>query len=214
MSSTRSTLQTIEAPLAFKEAIRTKILDAFIGLIPEDKLDQLISDEVSAFFDSDQAVIVQTRLQDRDSKALHPVGTNPWNGQRHRTLDEVTTFGCGMAPFRQLVWAELNNYIQPKITALFNDTASQVNKELDNFLSETAQAAVESTGKAMITNLSLGMSTVLLRETTRTAITVSSDHFKMVLQSQGYNTSNIPPVWATLPKNDLNASIHPLNTQI
>lgn len=163
-----TSLTTLASAEGFKEILRDKILATFMGLIPAEKLDSLVDNEVNAFFACEDLLIVkETNIEVDNPKYDNSRGYGYGND---RKLNRSTlAFGSKMTPFRQLVWTELFKHVQPLISTIISNEESSVRKQIDTWLLDTVVDGIRSAHVVNFNTLAASMGTTMFSRTLTTA---------------------------------------------
>lgn len=127
----------------FSERVTDKVRDVFMDLIPDDKLTELVSREVSAFFDGEVDFIVTEKQ-----------GYGSANG---KVISRIS-------PFRLIVWETVNKLVRDKITEhiesdqfkvdiYYNEFGQTQVHELNDFMDKKLEAFTMEMSRNMFRDL-------------------------------------------------------------
>ena len=178
-------------PQTFRETLREKVMSATMDLIPKEMLDNYISREITAFFESEQLLTV---------KETEVVGANPqWDPLKHTGYGnerevklKALAFGSKMTPFRQLVWTLLYSDLRPRFEAILADEESTVRKELNDWIETTVKVNMAETNRSMFSNLANTMSRSMFHGVLYDAVNMSYSNMRSALSCMGADTSRMP----------------------
>jgi hypothetical protein len=154
--------------------LKKKVQETFLGLIPEESMQQMIDDEIRSFFELQDRVFTPKPITVTRKEAMeagyHFTGDgwdkSPGGRVTATTLHMVTP----MSPFRHIVWNELGEMLVSRIRTVVKDKESRLNKELDAWFETEATTQIE---QATVINFN-ALSTLLAKrtqyETMKTAI--------------------------------------------
>lgn len=154
--------------------LKKKVQETFLGLLPEETMQQMIDDEIKSFFELQDRVftprpMVVTRKEAMEAGYHFTNDTwdkSPYGRVTVTTLHMVTP----MSPFRHIVWNELGELLVSRIRSIVKDKESRLNKELDVWFDAEAAPQIE---QATVINFN-ALSTLLAKrtqyETMKTAI--------------------------------------------
>jgi hypothetical protein len=162
-----------------------------MDLIPKEKIDELVDKEINAFFETEQLLTVEVTKVEVDNPNYEPSRGYGYNNEKKITREAIA-FGSKMTPFRQLVWTELHQHLQPKIKALLTAEDSKVKAEMDKWVNQSAAPVLHENYQSMFTHLAMGMSNMMLHRMMRDAATTAHANMAMALSSVGLPTGNLP----------------------
>jgi hypothetical protein len=132
------------------EKLRSKVVEAFVALLPEETINKLLEDEIKAFFELQERVYVETNTVTMSRKEAISKGydfaeestwdRSPTSKVRVKQIGMVTP----MSPFRHLVWHELGTVLQVKIKTVIQDQASGFNIKLDKWFKDEAESEMQN----------------------------------------------------------------------
>jgi hypothetical protein len=180
----------IDLPPNVKDVLRERVLGTFVDLIPKEKLDAWLQEEIEAFFVEPRLLTVERTTKTIKNPQYDPNG-GYYNNQREVSLNCVA-FGSYMTPFRQLVWTCLHEHLEPKMREVLSAENSACKIELDKWFEEVAKPAIGESYKTMFNHLSMGMSSAMLQSVIRSAMETSHMNMMHAFNSVGINTSALP----------------------
>lgn len=162
-------MNTTSTPLPVKtlDSIRDKARNTIIGLLPDETIDELIRKEFQAFFD--------------EPKEAFRVASGRYG--------EVN---CLASPFRVLVWETISSYVKPRFLAQFNDETNHMKKAIDAWLVEQASPTLASDYKALVEQLAVRSSSVLLQQMMKAAASQINSTFQATNPNIPYGLSSVP----------------------
>lgn len=172
----------VALPTEFKDVMREKILSAFMGMIPQDKIDELVSKEITAFFDTEVELVISETPASLKKRAGSSYSSST-------TLPTSFSIDSKITPFRQLVWSTIHEFIQPKIAEIVKDVKGQANKELESWLVEEAKPVAGATFKAIFTETAKSMSQQMFYKTMQYSIQQSHMNMMNALAAIGVDYS-------------------------
>jgi hypothetical protein len=181
----------VALPVEFKDAMREKILSMFMGLIPQEKIDDLITKEIRVFFETEVILTVRETQVEVDNPDYIPHQSS-YRNERKLSKDAIVV-GSAMTPFRQLVWTTIHQYLKPKLKAIIDDVNTEAGKELQTQLTEQFKPQVGETFKAIFTQTATSMSAGLFYRHMQYSIQASHSNMIASLNVVGIPASNIPP---------------------
>ena len=174
----------------FKAKMRERILGAFTDLMPPAELDALVESEVKAFFHTERLLTVETTKVELKNPQYEPA--KGWGyGNEPTVKRECLAFGSQMSPFRQLVWSELHQHLQPKLKEAFNDHTAKVSVELNKWVADIAKPAVGEVNSGMFSQIATGMSAAMLHGVLVNAASTAHLNLTTALSKVGYQ-NDIP----------------------
>lgn len=180
----------VALPTQFRDILRERILSSFMDLIPKEKINELVDGEIKAWFETEQLLTITQTTIEVDNPKYEPGKYHHGNDRTHKRDHLVV--GSKMTPFRQLVWTTLHQELTPRIRAIINDENSGLGTDLKTWLETQAQPNLAATNKELFSNMSMGMSTLILRTTMTDAIHASHVMMTTAFANAGMNTSNMP----------------------
>jgi hypothetical protein len=183
-------INEVALPAEFKEVMREKILSMFMGLIPQEKIDELVAKEIRVFFETEVMLTVKETTVVVDNPDYNTT-TSSYRSERKLTKDAIV-FGSNMTPFRQLVWSVVHEYLKPKIKEMISDVSEEAGKELQNQLIEQFKPQVGETFKAIFTQTATSMSAGLFYRQMQYSLQTSHSNMVAALSVVGVPVSNIP----------------------
>ena len=137
----------------FNKILKEKVLNAFMGLIPEEQLQKYIDNEINNFFENEQLV----SLNNEKIEIKNPnYDTSNWSNSRTITK-ECLVANSKMTPFRQLVWRELHEFLQPKITTIINDEHSATGAKINEWLLGEVKQGIHEASSYNFSNMAMAM---------------------------------------------------------
>lgn len=173
----------LNLPTTFKEIMKEKILTAFIGMIPEDKIEELMNKEIDAFFSSESLLTIKQTTIQVDNPSHDPKST--YYDNKKQIVVPALVFGSKMTPFRQLAWSVIYEYLKPKLTEIVNDANGKAKQELDKLLAEEYKPKTEETFKEIFTETAKSMSATMFYRTMSTSLSLSHENMKNSFLSVG-----------------------------
>lgn len=173
-------MSNIELATNFKDVLRQKVLETFMGLIPEEQIQDYINKEIYAFFEQEQLLTINESKVEIDNPQYDPK-RNSGYGNEKKVSKDCITFGCKMTPFRQLVWNEIYNFIKPKVSELLTEENSKLKVELDKWFIEQVTPDINQTNTTMFNNLAVAMAGSMMSNTIRTALDYSNMNIRNAL---------------------------------
>lgn len=174
-------------PSNVKDILKEKVLVAFMGLIPEEKLNEYIDNEVKAFFETEQMLTIEQTTVTVDNPSYKPNSRYDYD-KKELSLPAIQ-FGSKMTPFRQMVWSILFAAVKPRIEDIILDSNSTLHKELDKWIIDKVQPEVNGTCKTLFDSTAMHMSSIFLHKTLRDALTTAHMNVHNALINTGINTS-------------------------
>lgn len=180
---------------AFQDALRKRIMESFMDLVPAEKLDGLIDVEIKAFFETEQLLTVKNTEVEVENPAYEPGKSGYGYSSSSRTLKrECLAFGSKMTPFRQMVWTALHEHLAPKLKAHLEAEHSDTKQKLDEWLSVTAQPGLDSGKTSLFTQLSMGMSNMMLSRIMADALQTAHYNMMQSMNAVGLNITSLPQI--------------------
>lgn len=186
-----SDLALANLPQTFRETLREKVMAATLDLIPKEVLDGYISREITAFFESEELLTVKETEVVMDNPRWDQSKYTGYGNEREIKL-KALAFGSHMTPFRQLVWTLMYTDLRPKLEALLNDEASNVRKELNDWIEVTVKVSMAETNRSVFSNLANTMSRSMFHGVLYDAVNMSYANMRNALQAMGADTSRMP----------------------
>lgn len=185
-----SNLTLTTMPSDFKSALKEKILGAFIDLIPEEQFNEMLNEEIKAFFESEQIVAVTEGKMEVNNPKYNPT-SNQIYGNTKTLTKECMTLSMKVSPFRQLVWSTLYSHLSEKIEEVVKSEHSQVGKSLAEWFETKAKGEIKETQSSMIERYAMAggmgmLSSVLLNASLTSKATIMS-----ALQQTGVDISRV-----------------------
>ncbi len=165
-------MSNIELASNFKDVLREKVLETFMGLIPQDKIQEYIDKEIYAFFEQEQLLTITESKIEVENPNYNPRSSS--YGNEKKLTRDCITFGSKMTPFRQLVWNEIYTYIKPKVSELLQSENSSLKKELDTWFTTKVTVDLKESNTTMFNNLAVAMAGSMMSNTIKTAIDISN----------------------------------------
>jgi hypothetical protein len=145
--------------------LRKKVQETFLGLIPEESMQEMIDNEIKSFFELQDRVFTPksaTVTRKEAMEAGYHFTSDAWDkspGSKVTVtkLHMVTP----MSPFRHIVWNELGEMLVSRIRSIVKDKESSLNKELDSWFETEAAPQLH---QATVVNFN-AMSTFLAKRT-------------------------------------------------
>jgi hypothetical protein len=172
-------MSNIELASNFKDVLREKVLETFMGLIPQDKIQEYINKEIYTFFEQEQLLTITESKIEVENPNYDPRSSS--YGNEKKLTRDCITFGSKMTPFRQLVWNEIYTYIKPKVSELLQSENSSLKKELDTWFITKATVDLKESNTTMFNNLAVAMAGSMMSNTIRTALDYSNMNIKNAL---------------------------------
>lgn len=173
----------LSLPTAFKEIMKEKILTAFVGMIPEDKIEELMNKEIDAFFSHESLLTInQTTVQ--VSNPGHDPRNTYYDNRKQMTVPALV-FGSKMTPFRQLAWSVIHEYLKPKLTEFVNDVNGKAKQELDKLLAEEYKPKTEETFREIFTETAKSMSATMFYKSMSLSLNYAHENMKNSFLSVG-----------------------------
>lgn len=144
----------------FSERVTEKVRDVFMDLIPDDKLAELVSKEVSAFFDGEVDFLVTEK--------------QGYGSAQGKVISRVS-------PFRLIVWETVNKLVRDKI----NEHLESDQFKVDLYYNEFGQSQVHELNEFMEKKLeafTMEMSRNMFRDLFATAINASQQAARSEIQ--------------------------------
>lgn len=186
----------LEFSSTFRDTMRERILSSLIGLMPKEKIDELVASEVRAFFETSQLLTVSATSVEVDNPQ-YSAGSG--YHQDRKIKKECLAFGSKMTPFRQLVWSTLHAAIEPQLQTILTDNDSELKVDLGKWLLEKAKPDLTGCNKELFNNMVIGMAAVQLRNTMLEAMNASHMNLRNALGASGFNTANMPEMMVPYP---------------
>lgn len=178
-------------PQTFRETLREKVMAATLDLIPKEVLDNYISKEITAFFESEELLTVKETEIVVDNPRWDSTKYTGYGNERQIKLQAIA-FGSHMTPFRQLVWTLLYTDLRPKLEAMLADEESTVRKELNDWIDVTVKVNMAETNRTMFSNLANTMSRSMFHGVLYDAVNMSYMNMRNALSCMGADTSRMP----------------------
>lgn len=178
-------------PQTFRETLREKVMAATLDLIPKEVLDNYISKEITAFFESEQLLTVKETEITVDNPRWNSSKYTGYGNEREIKL-KALAFGSHMTPFRQLVWTLLYTDLRPKLEAVLADEESTVRKELNDWIETTVKVNMAATNRTVFSNLANTMSRSMFHGVLYDAVNMSYMNMRNALSVMGADTSRMP----------------------
>lgn len=172
----------------FKKILQEKVLNAFMGLIPEETLNQYLEKEIKAFFEYEQILTIDKK----QIKIPNPNGNRSGYGYGNDptiTKDEFV-ISAPMAPFRQLVWSELYSYLQPIIKQQIEDETTKTHKALDEWVLNSVKDTVSVSYKINFESLAVLNSKMILGNVYKRSVTMANTNLSMAMNILGHSNNN------------------------
>lgn len=168
----------------FKKVLQEKVLNAFLGLIPEATLNEYVEKEIKAFFEYEQILTIDKK----QIKIPNPNGNRSGYGYGNEptiTKDEFV-ISAPMAPFRQLVWSELYSYLQPIVKQQIEDETTKTRKALNEWVLNSMKDTVSLSYKINFESLAILNSKMILGNIYKRSVEMSNANLNMALNTIGY----------------------------
>ncbi len=141
----------------FKDVMRERVLQAFMGLIPAEKIDEMVTREVTAFFETEQLLtVIETKVV-VDNPNYDPKADSYYDAGKQRVERPALAFGSKMTPFRQLVWSTLHEHLKPLVASALADTSSAVGAQLTDWATNRMTPSLDAAQKVNFQQLAIGM---------------------------------------------------------
>lgn len=124
------------------DTLKKKVQEAYLGLLPEETMKEMIDNEIKSFFELQDRVytelpVINMTRKEAISKGYDFTSVSTWDTSPN---SKVTVKQIGMvtpmSPFRHLVWHELGTILQVKIKEAVSETGSEFKKKLDIWFQE------------------------------------------------------------------------------
>lgn len=161
----------------FRTVLKQKVIETFLGLIPEQDLEKMIEAEVKEFFENKENQIFKVGnvvMKKKDAEAAGAIfrERDSWPRTDNPDVDaKVLQSVCPMGPFRLLVWSTLRDHLKVKFINILTDVNKGLGKELDNWLLTEATEGLKDSHSLNFNALSMKMSNFALHNTMKAAAT-------------------------------------------
>jgi hypothetical protein len=159
----------------FKDSITKKVRDVFMDIIPDDKLSEMVSNEIKAFFEDTNSSFIVTE-----------VSSSGWSN--NKTLE----YKSSCTPFRLLIWKEVTSLVKSKVQALTESEAlkAEVYTAISNDGYNEAVATLSEKWEAKLDTMVLDMAKEMFRGAFAQAVTAARTNTVMdieaILNNRGF----------------------------
>lgn len=188
----------------FRTVLKQKVIETFLGLIPEHDLEKMIEAEVKEFFENKENQIFKVGnvvMKKKDAEAAGAIfrERDSWPRTDNPDVDaKVLQSVCPMGPFRLLVWSTLRDHLKVKFINILTDVNKGLGKELDNWLLTEATEGLKESHTLNFNALSMKMSNFALHSTMKAAAASAIQTVAMCMPSDVMNNLlNKPPMDAS-----------------
>ena len=178
-------------PPAFAEKVRDRIFETMKEFITDEHLAAMVKMEIDAFFQHEKLFTVEVKeIQIPNPNHLKNGAYESWKAT---IPQQVLALNIRMTPFRQMVWHEVHEAVQPKVKGFLNDNTNEINQALTEFLDDVAKPKTVETSHSLISSLAVGMAAAQTHGMLTNAVQAAHQNMASSLMASGY-TGYLPQV--------------------
>ena len=174
-------------PQQFREKLVDQVLQSFMGMLPKEKVDEMIEKEVMAFFETEQILTIsETKLEI----------TNPMYDPKDRWSEpnkkvDALVFGAKMTPFRQLVWSCMHQHLTPIVKEAIDASVEKHREALTDWMNDTFTKPVEAGAQVSVGSQLNHAATMMMASVYDAALRSAHENMRMAFQAVGADQARI-----------------------